>query len=107
MSKIAEKVEEELRDRQMVLENLVSSHKIEVQRLGDELKKEQLLAQDLQEEKHTLIAENQQCTRQINIFEANLQDFQKRLSQLERENMNLSSELTNSLQHVEHLNEQL
>lgn len=107
MSKIAEKVEEELRDRKTALENVVSSHTIEVKRLDDELKKQQLLAEDLQEEKHTLIVENQQCTRQINILEANLQDFQKRISQLERENMNLSSELTNSLEHVEHLNEQL
>jgi chromosome segregation ATPase len=107
MSKIAEKVEEELRDRKTALENVVSSHTIEVQRLDDELKKQQLLAQDLQEEKHTLIVENQHCTKQINIQEANLQDFQQRLSQLEKENMNLSSELMNSLEHVGHLNKQL
>lgn len=107
MSKIAEKVEEELRDRKTYLENVLSSHTIEVQRLGDELKKQQLLAQDLQEEKHTLLVENQQCTKQINILEANLHNFQKMVSQLERENMNLSSELKNLHGHVEHLNEQL
>ena len=47
MSKIVEKIEEELRDRKTYLENLFSSHTIGVQRLGDELKKQQLLAQVL------------------------------------------------------------
>lgn len=107
MATIVKQQEEGLVERNKAIEDLVSVHTLEVERLKDDMKNLHLLCQDLQEEKLMLTAEIEQQKNQRNILETNLHDFQRRHSQLQRENLELEEKLKNTLGNVEHLCEQL
>ncbi|XP_057821293.2 protein NETWORKED 1D [Cryptomeria japonica] len=107
MSTIVKQREEELVERKKAIEDLVSVHTLEIEKLKDDMKNLHLLYQDLQEEKLMLTAESEQQKNQRNVLETHLHDFQKRHSQLERENLELEEKLKNLLGNVEHLREQL
>ncbi|KAH9290621.1 hypothetical protein KI387_034738, partial [Taxus chinensis] len=107
MVNIAKRMDDELVERNKVVEDLVSSHAKEVESLKVDMKKLKSSFQDLQEEKLMLIAESEQQNKQRSNLESSLHDFQKRFSLLERDNLDLKGELENTLGHVGHLNGQL
>lgn len=107
MATIVKQWEEELVERKKAIEDLVSVHTLEIEKLKDDIKNLHLLYQDLQEEKLMLTAESEQQKNQRNVLETHLHNFQKRHSQLERENLELEEKLKNTLGNVEHLRQQL
>lgn len=107
METILKQQEEELVERKKAIQDLVSVHTLEVERLKDDIKNLRLSYQNLQEEKLTLTTENEQQKNQMDILETHLHNFQKRHPQLEKEKLELEENLKNTLGNVEHLRELL
>eukprot|EP00252_Welwitschia_mirabilis_P025724 TRINITY_DN816_c0_g1_i2.p1 TRINITY_DN816_c0_g1~~TRINITY_DN816_c0_g1_i2.p1 ORF type:complete len:1801 (+),score=491.56 TRINITY_DN816_c0_g1_i2:1017-6419(+) len=107
MAKNAESLERKLQERTRELEEVVSLHTEEVNRLKDELEKQHVFSEDLQKQNHSILSENEKKANTIGFLEKELHSSKDMICVLESKNSKLTTDLANSLDHAKKLENEL